>query len=93
MTEKTRASMNDLAGICAAEGVSFENALNEWRRCLLSAAIDEAQGNQCAAADALGMHRNTLGRWMKDLSIAKSEHYSQRGRSREREINATEQTV
>jgi DNA-binding NtrC family response regulator len=49
--------------------VSYREALNAARRELILAALARAQGNQAAAAKALGLHPKYLSRLMKSLRM------------------------
>ncbi|UWZ84625.1 helix-turn-helix domain-containing protein [Occallatibacter riparius] len=48
---------------------SFEQMMADCRRVILRAALVDARGNQCKAAERLGMHRNTLARHCEALGI------------------------
>ena len=83
-------AMGELAEHCTEQGWGFPELEEEWRRCLVWAALDRAHGNQIVAAGAMGIHRNTLHRYMQDLGI-KVEHYSQRRKAPQKETpNAAE---
>lgn len=49
--------------------MSYEEAHEEFQRNFLSAALTEAKGNMCAAARAIGLHRNTVLRMMHLLQM------------------------
>ena len=52
-----------------ARGVHYEDARREFDKRFLASVIDRCDGNLCKAADALGIHRNTLARKVKELKI------------------------
>lgn len=56
-------------------GILLEEALTEFERRFIKAAIDQAKGNQCRAARVLGIHRNTLSRKIEKLRLdGKNSH-------------------
>lgn len=52
-----------------ARGVHYEDARREFDKRFIAEVIDTSDGNLCRAADALGVHRNTLARKVKELKI------------------------
>lgn len=52
-----------------ADGVSYEDAVREFKRRYLLHVLVNHRGNQCKSADELGMHRNTLSRTLAELKI------------------------
>lgn len=50
-------------------GVSYEDAVRAFKRQYLYEVLLAHRGNQCKAADDLGMHRNTLSRTMAELGL------------------------
>lgn len=50
-------------------GMSLDEAEKELRRVLLMDAMRRHKGNQCRAADDLGIHRNTMTRSMDEADI------------------------
>jgi Fis family transcriptional regulator len=55
-------------------GILYSEAVDEFRRVFIFAMLERHKGNQCRAARALGMHRNTLSRNFAALKIlAKSQ--------------------
>ena len=52
-----------------ARGVHYEDARREFDKRFLASVIAKSDGNLCKAADALGVHRNTLARKIKELKI------------------------
>ncbi len=52
-------------------GILFDEAVGEFEKRFIKRALDRANGNQSRAAQALGIHRNTLSR---KLGQYKLEH-------------------
>ena len=52
-----------------AEGVTYAAAVDEFRRGWLLAELNHTQGNQCAAARRMGVHRNTIYRGVRQAEI------------------------
>ena len=50
-------------------GMQFKQALREFQRGFILTVLKDQKGNQCRAADRLGMHRNTLHRSIRLLQI------------------------
>lgn len=56
-----------------SSGVRYEDAVREFKRQYLREVLIAHRGNQCKAADELGMHRNTLSRAMAELGLSLAE--------------------
>ncbi len=54
--------------MCAA-GVPYEAAVREFKKRYILEVLTRHRGNQCKAADELGMHRNTLSRTLTELGL------------------------
>ena len=52
-----------------ANGVSYEDAVREFKRHYLLHVLVNHRGNQCKSAEELGMHRNTLSRTLSELDM------------------------
>jgi DNA-binding NtrC family response regulator len=52
-----------------ADGVSYDEAVREFKRRFLLQVLVNHRGNQCKAAEELGMHRNTLSRTLSELDM------------------------
>lgn len=52
-----------------SSGIPYEEAVREFKRQYLREVLVKHRGNQCKAADELGMHRNTLSRAMSELGL------------------------
>jgi transposase-like protein len=49
--------------------MTFADQVNRFRKRLIVSELQKHRYNRCAAARALGMHRNLLARWIEILSI------------------------
>lgn len=54
-------------------GIRYEDAVKQFKRQYLLEVLRANRGNQCKAAEELGMHRNTLSRTMAELSLDVAE--------------------
>jgi DNA-binding NtrC family response regulator len=52
-----------------SRGILLEEAIAEFEKKFIKAAIDGANGNQSRAARVLGIHRNTLGRKVEKFRL------------------------
>ena len=50
-------------------GVPYAEAFRQFKRRYLLEVLASHNGNQCKAADELGMHRNTLSRTLAELDM------------------------
>ncbi len=50
-------------------GVSYSEAVRQFKRRYILEVLAQHKGNQCKAAEALGMHRNTLSRTLTELEM------------------------
>ena len=50
-------------------GVSYGDALRQFKRRYILEVLAHHKGNQCKAAEELGMHRNTLSRTLAELEL------------------------
>lgn len=50
-------------------GVRYDEAVRQFKRQYLIEVLRAHRGNQCKAAEELGMHRNTLSRTMDELEL------------------------
>jgi Fis family transcriptional regulator, factor for inversion stimulation protein len=50
-------------------GVRCSDAVREFQKAFILTVLKDQRGNQCKAAEKLGMHRNTLRRTIRDLEI------------------------
>jgi len=56
-----------------SSGVPYEEAVREFKKQYLREVLVAHRGNQCKAAEELGMHRNTLSRAMAELGLELAE--------------------
>ncbi len=56
-----------------AGGITYSEAVREFKRRFLLEVLSHHRGNQCKAAKELGMHRNTLSRTIAELQIDPSQ--------------------
>jgi DNA-binding NtrC family response regulator len=54
-------------------GIRYEDAVKQFKRQYLIEVLMSHRGNQCKAAEELGMHRNTLSRIMAELELEVAE--------------------
>jgi Fis family transcriptional regulator len=54
-------------------GIRYEDAVRDFKRQYLREVLVANRGNQCKAAEELGMHRNTLSRAMAELGLGLAE--------------------
>ena len=52
-----------------AAGVSYTDAVREFKKRYILEVLARHRGNQCKAAEELGMHRNTLSRTLTELEL------------------------
>ncbi len=50
-------------------GLAYSDAVREFKKLYLLEVLANHRGNQCRAADELGMHRNTLSRTLTELGL------------------------
>jgi len=50
-------------------GVSYTEAVRQFKRRYILEVLAHHKGNQCKAAEELGMHRNTLSRTLAELDM------------------------
>ncbi|MBW4028234.1 MAG: hypothetical protein HIU93_12665 [Acidobacteria bacterium] len=54
-------------------GISYDEAVRHFKRRYLLEVLTRHKGNQCKAAEELGMHRNTLSRTLSELEMTKAQ--------------------
>ncbi len=54
-------------------GINYEEALRQFKRRYILEVLAQHKGNQCRAAEELGMHRNTLSRTLTELEISTAQ--------------------
>ena len=50
-------------------GVSYTESVRQFKRRYILEVLAHHKGNQCKAAEELGMHRNTLSRTLSELDL------------------------
>ena len=68
-----RKELDSLVTQMHSSGVPYEEAVREFKRQYLREVLVAHRGNQCKAAEELGMHRNTLSRAMAELGLHLAE--------------------
>lgn len=56
-----------------AAGVSYADAVRDFKKRYILEVLARHRGNQCKAAEELGMHRNTLSRTLTELGMDSTE--------------------
>ena len=56
-----------------SSGIRYDDAVREFKKQYLREVLIANRGNQCKAAEELGVHRNTLSRAMADLELDLAE--------------------
>jgi len=56
-----------------SSGIRYEDAVREFKKQYLREVLVAHRGNQCKAADEMGVHRNTLSRTMAELGLSLAE--------------------
>ncbi|HXY01848.1 MAG TPA: helix-turn-helix domain-containing protein [Candidatus Limnocylindrales bacterium] len=72
-----RDQLEGLVSLMVERGILFDEAVGEFEKRFIKRVLDRNNGNQSRAAEALGIHRNTLSRKMTEYKL---DH--RRGRSR-----------
>ena len=68
-----RRELDSLVTQMHSSGIRYEEAVREFKRQYLREVLLKHRGNQCKAAEELGMHRNTLSRTMTELGLELAE--------------------
>ena len=68
-----RRELDSLVTQMHSSGVRYEDAVREFKRSFLREVLVANGGNQCKAAEELGMHRNTISRAMTELGLTLAE--------------------
>jgi DNA-binding NtrC family response regulator len=61
-------------------GILFGDAVSEFEKRFIKRMLEKSNGNQCKAAMALGIHRNTLSRKVEELGLDHRPKRRTRGR-------------
>ena len=65
--------LDNLVSQMHAGGITYTEAVREFKRRFLLEVLAHHRGNQCKAASELGMHRNTLSRTLAELELNPSQ--------------------
>lgn len=68
-----RRELDSLVSQMYAGGITYGEAVREFRKRFLLEVLTTHRGNQCKAAKDLGVHRNTLSRMIAELEIDSAE--------------------
>jgi len=68
-----RRELDSLVTQMHSSGVRYDDAVREFKRQYLREVLLANRGNQCKAADELGIHRNTLSSTMAELGLSLTE--------------------
>ena len=64
-----RRELDSLVTQMHSSGMRYDDAVREFKKQFLREVLEAHRGNQCKAAEELGMHRNTLSRAMAELGL------------------------
>ena len=67
-----REQLERLIDDMVTRGVRYDDAQREFEKRFIQLVLARTDGNLCKAADALGMHRNTLSRKMTEYRLRRS---------------------
>ena len=70
---EVRRELDSLVTQMHSSGIRYEDAVREFKKQYLREVLVAHRGNQCKAAEELGMHRNTLSRTMAELGLSLAE--------------------
>lgn len=68
-----RRELDSLVTQMHSSGIRYEDAVREFKKQYLREVLMAHRGNQCKAAEELGIHRNTLSRTMAELDLSLAE--------------------
>jgi len=71
--DQVKRELDSLVTQMHSSGIRYEDAVREFKRQYLREVLITHRGNQCKAAEELGMHRNTLSRTMAELGLNLAE--------------------
>ncbi len=70
---EVRRELDSLVTQMHSSGIRYEDAVREFKKQYLREVLMAHRGNQCKAAEELGIHRNTLSRTMAELDLSLAE--------------------
>ena len=59
-------------------GILFDEAIGEFEKRFIKRVLERTNGNQCKAAELMGIHRNTLSRKIDEYKL--DNHHTKRAR-------------
>lgn len=65
--------LESLVSQMRSAGISYSDALREFKKRYLLEVLAQHRCNQCKAAEELGMHRNTLSRTLAELDMSPAQ--------------------
>jgi Fis family transcriptional regulator, factor for inversion stimulation protein len=68
-----RRDLDSLVTQMHSTGIRYDDAVREFKKQYLREVLAANRGNQCKAAEELGIHRNTLSRTMAELGLSLAE--------------------
>ena len=68
-----RRELDSLVTQMHSSGMRYEDAVRDFKRQYLREVLIAHRGNQCKAAEEVGMHRNTLSRARAELDLDLAE--------------------
>ncbi|HWE84657.1 MAG TPA: helix-turn-helix domain-containing protein [Terracidiphilus sp.] len=68
-----RRELDSLVTQMHSSGLRYDEAVREFKKQYLREVLISNRGNQCKAAEELGIHRNTLSRTMAELGLSLAE--------------------
>ena len=72
-TPEVKRELESLITQMHSSGVSYSEAVRQFKRRYLLEVLTQHRGNQCKAAEELGMHRNTLSRTLAELDMSTAQ--------------------
>ena len=67
--------LDGLVSQMVERGILFDEAVEEFEKRFIKRVLDRANGNQSRAAQALGIHRNTLSRKIDEYKISNNNNH------------------
>lgn len=67
-----RDTLEHLVDEMVSKGIRYEDAHREFEKRFIARVLARSDGNLCRAADALGIHRNTLSRKIAEYRLRRS---------------------
>jgi len=64
-----RDQLEGLVGQMVERGILFDEAVGEFEKRFIKRVLECTNGNQCRAAELLGIHRNTLSRKITEYKL------------------------